>query len=145
MTRVDFSLQIRRPPADVFAYLTDVDNIREWQPATEDVLRDTEGPVEVGTSYVQAMRMIGRRLETRIEVTAVDPPSLFAIRTTGGPVNFSVAHHLEPVDEGTRLRVEGEGEAGGALKLGGGLAVRAAGHELRKSFERLKSVLEGGR
>ena len=122
-----------------------MDNVREWQPATEEVRRDSEGPLVVGTTYVQAMRMMGRRLETLIEVVELDPPSRFAIRTSGGPVSFSVTHHLEPGRDGTRLRVEGEGEAGGALKLGGGMAVRAAERELRKSFERLKSVLESRR
>jgi carbon monoxide dehydrogenase subunit G len=145
MARVDFTVHIARPREEVFAYLTDVENVREWQPATEEVRRDTDGPLVAGSTYVQAMRMMGRRLETRIEVVELEAPSRFAIRTSGGPVNFGVTHHLDPDGEATRLRVEGEGEAGGALKLGGGMAVRAAERELKKSFERLKSVLESRR
>ncbi len=145
MARVDFSVQIARSPEDVFTYLTDVDNIREWQPATEEVRRETDGPLTPGSTYVHALRMMGRRLETRIEVTELAAPSRFSIKTTGGPVNFNVTHHLEPSGDGTRMRIEGEGEAGGALRLGGGMAVKAAERELRKSFERLKSILESRR
>jgi carbon monoxide dehydrogenase subunit G len=60
-------------------------------------------------------------------------------------VTFRITHHFEPSGDGTRLRVDGDGEAGGALKLGGGMAVKAAERELKKSFERLKSVLESRR
>jgi carbon monoxide dehydrogenase subunit G len=145
VTHVDFTIDIARPPEDVFAYITDLDNVREWQPATEEIRRETEGPMQVGTTYVQAMRMMGRRLETRIEVTELDPPSRFAIRTNGGPVSFRITHHFDASGTGTRLRVDGEGEAGGAFKVAGGMAVKAAERELKKSFERLKSVLESRR
>jgi carbon monoxide dehydrogenase subunit G len=140
---VGFTLEVARPQREVFGYLTDVERVREWQPATQEIRRDTEGPVEVGSRWTQVLRLMGRTIESRIEVTENEPPSRFAIRTSGGPVNFHVVHVLEPLDEGaTRLRVEGEGEAGGLLKLGEGMAVRAAERELRRSFERLKAVLE---
>jgi len=137
-------LEIDRAPRDVFAYLTDVDRVREWQPATEEVRRETDGPVGVGSRWTQVLRVMGRTIESRIEVTEHEPDSRFAIRTSGGPVNFHVVHTLEPVGDGnvTSLRIDGEGEAGRLLKLGEGMAVRAAERELRRSFERLRDVLE---
>jgi carbon monoxide dehydrogenase subunit G len=140
---VGFTLEIDRSQREVFGYLTDVDCVEEWQPATEEIRRETEGQVGVGSRWTQVLRLMGRTIESRIEVTEHEPDSRFAIRTSGGPVNFHVVHVLEPLGEGrTRLRVEGEGEAGGLLKLGEGMVVRAAERELRRSFERLKAVLE---
>lgn len=136
MSRVELSLWIDRSPPDVFAYMTDLERIGEWQPATQNVHVETE------TRYTQVMRLMGRTVECRIEVTEREPPHRFAIRTSGGPVDFAVAHELEEEGGGTRLRVEGEGEAKGVFRLGGGAAVKAAEAELRKSFERLKAVLE---
>jgi carbon monoxide dehydrogenase subunit G len=137
MARVELSLWIDRPPEEVYAYLTDLDRIREWQPATQDVR------VESAECYVQVMRMMGKTVECRIDVAQREPPRCFAIRTRGGPVDFSVVHTLEGEHGGTRLRVEGEGEATGVFRLGGGVAVKAAEQELRRSFERLKKVVEG--
>jgi carbon monoxide dehydrogenase subunit G len=141
--RVAFDIEIARAPEDVFAYLTEFDNVREWQPATEEIRRETDGPTAVGTRYVQVMRLLGKRIESRIEVTELEPPGRFSIRTSGGPVDFNVTHLLDPAPAGTKLSVEGEGEAQGVFKLGEVVAVKAAEHELRKSFERLQSVLEG--
>jgi carbon monoxide dehydrogenase subunit G len=136
VSRVELSLWIDRPPQQVFAYMTDLARIREWQPATQDVR------VESDTCYTQVLRLMGRTIESRIEVTEREPPHRFAIRTSGGPVNFSVLHELEEERGGTRLRVEGDGEATGVFRLGGGVAVKAAEAELRRSFERLRDVLE---
>jgi carbon monoxide dehydrogenase subunit G len=145
VARVAFDLEIARPPADVFAYLTDFDNVREWQRATDEIRRETDGPTAVGTSYVQVIRLLGKRIESRIEVTELEAPDRFSIRTSGGPVDFHVTHLLAPAPDGTRLSIEGEGEAQGVFKLGEAVVVKAAEHELRKSFERVKAVLESGR
>ena len=145
MARVAFDLEIARPPADVFAFLIDFDHVREWQPATEEIHRETDGPTAVGTRYVQVMRLLGKRIESRIEVTELEAPGRFSIRTSGGPIDFHVTHLLDPSPTGTKVSVDGEGEAQGVFKLGEGVAVKAAEHEMRKSFERLKAVLEGGR
>lgn len=139
MSRVELSLWVDRPPQAVYAYLTDLERIGEWQPATQDVR------IESDTCYTQVLRIMGRTIETRIEVTEREPPHRFAIRTSGGPVDFAVVHRLEEDCGGTQLRVEGEGEARGLSRLGGGVAVKAAEVELRRSFERLKAVLESAR
>jgi carbon monoxide dehydrogenase subunit G len=139
VAHVELSLWIDRPPDDVFAYLTDLQRIREWQPATQDVR------VESDTCYTQVLKLMGRTFESRIEVTEREPPHRFAIRTSGGPVEFHVVHELEDEVDGTRLRVQGDGRAAGLLKLGETVAVKAAEVELRRSFDRLKKVLEAGR
>jgi carbon monoxide dehydrogenase subunit G len=139
VAHVELSCWIDRPPEEVYAYLTDLDCICEWQPATEEVRIEDE------TCYTQVLKLMGRTIESRIEVIERDPPHRFAIRTTGGPVDFEVVHELEDDCGGTRLRVEGEGAATGVFRLGGGVAVKAAEQELRRSFDRLKKVLESGR
>ena len=139
MARVELSLWIDRPPEDVFAYLTDLRRLHDWQPATQDVR------VEDESRYTQVLRVMGKTIESHIHVTDRNPPNRFAIQTHGGPVDFSVVHELEDERGGTRLRIEGEGEATGVFRLGGGAAVKAAEHELRRSFERLKKVLESAR
>ena len=139
MAKVELSLWIDRPPQEVFDYLTDLRRLGEWQPATQDVR------VEDESHYTQLMRLMGKTIESQIEVTEREPPSRFAIRTRGGPVEFRVVHGLEEERGGTRLRVDGEGEATGLFRLGGGVTVKAAEQELRRSFDRLKKVLESGR
>ena len=48
---LDKSIEVSRAVADVFAYITEFDNIREWDPAVRDASKLTEGSVRVGTEF----------------------------------------------------------------------------------------------
>ncbi len=84
---------------------------------------------------------MGRSAEVETEVVERELPRVFAVRSAGGPVTFAVRHELEPSGNGTRVRVEAEGEAPGG-RLGAGIAKRLAERQFRSDFERLKSILE---
>ena len=64
------------------------------------------------------------------------------MRALDSPVPFSVRHELEPAGEGTRLTVNGEGDAGLLPGFAAGIMARRAEKQFRKDFERLKRILE---
>ena len=142
MVRIDFTLEVARPPAEVFARLVDLDRLPEWQ---ESALGSSaEGPIAEGTRITERRRIMGRELENQLEVTAYDPPRRFALKALGGPVPFSVDHELTESGGSTRLRVVAEAKTGTFMKLAEPMLARTAEQELRKDFERLKSQLEAG-
>ena len=53
-----------------------------------------------------------------------------------------MSHTLEAVDGGTRLTVVGEGEARGLPRLVARMAAKAAEHQSRHDFGKLKRMLE---
>jgi carbon monoxide dehydrogenase subunit G len=132
LVRAELSIEIARTPEDVYSYLTDVSNLPDWQAGVKSAtLRD--GRIEESRS------LLGRALNTRLEVVEQEEPRLFTLRALDSPVPFTVRHELEPADSGTRLTVSAEGDVPG---FAAGLLARRAEKQFRKDFERLKQILE---
>ena len=88
-------------------------------------------------------RIMGREIETELEVTACDAPRQLTLKTLGGPVPFTVDHQLAEKAGSTVLHVVAEAKTGTFMKLAEPMLARTAEGELRKDFERLKEQLEG--
>ena len=133
-------IDIDRPPEDVFALLTDIARLPEWQASA--VSAEADGPVGEGTHIREQRRLFGREYRVVHEVAAFDPPHRFDIRSVEGPLPLTVSHTLEPSGGGTRLEVVGEAKPKGMMRLAAGAAAKAAEGEFRRDFERLKELLE---
>ena len=140
MVRVEHSLVIARPPAEVFAYTTDPANLPEWQSTALEARSD--GPVQQGARLTEVRKFLGRRMESEVEVTAFELDRRFALKVLSGPVPFSFEQTLEPTDGGTRVSVVLEGEPGGFFKLAEPLVERAVKRQIQAEFEQLKDILE---
>jgi len=130
--RAELTIEIARTPEDVFSYLTDVSNLPAWQAGVKSAtVRD--GRVEESRS------LLGREIDTTLEIVEQEEPRLFTLRALDSPVPFTVRHELEPADGGTRLTVTAEGDVPG---FAAGLLSRGAERQFRRDFERLKEILE---
>ena len=135
-----FSLQfhVDRPPAEVFAYLTDPDRVPEWR---ENVLEmDVDGPMREGARIREVRRARGeQRVESVVEVAAYEPDRVFDVRVVEGAAPVHADHRLEPgPDGGTIVTFTAHGELPGLMKLSRPLLPGL----FRKSFIRLKRNLE---
>jgi carbon monoxide dehydrogenase subunit G len=128
-------VDIDRSPEDVYAFLTDVSNLPNWQSGVYSARRE-------GSQIHESRHMLGRELNTTLEIEEEDPPRVFALRAVNSPVPFSVRHELEPSGGGTRLTVTGDGDAGMLPGFAAGIMARRAEKQFRKDFERLKKLLE---
>ena len=133
--RAEVVVDIDRTPEDVYAYLTDVSNLPKWQSGVHAARRE-------GAQIHESRHMLGRELNTTLEIEEEEPPHVFALRAVNSPVPFSVRHELEPSGGGTRLTVTGEGDAGLLPGFAAGIMARRAEKQFRKDFERLKRLLE---
>ncbi|HEV8180549.1 MAG TPA: SRPBCC family protein [Gaiellaceae bacterium] len=131
--RAELTIEIARAPEEVFAYLTDVSNLPAWQAGVQSATLG-DGRIEESRS------LLGRQLQTTLEIVEQDEPRLFTLRALDSPVPFTVRHELEPADAGTTLlTVTAEGDVPG---FAAGLLARRAEKQIRKDFERLKQILE---
>ncbi len=73
---------IAHPPRDVWAYLTDFRNAKEWMRGIEGMTQTTQGPLKIGTTFRFKAR--GKEHETR--VTAFEPGKRIAVTSTQGGV-----------------------------------------------------------
>jgi uncharacterized protein YndB with AHSA1/START domain len=140
VVRVDHSLVIERPPAEVFSYTTDPGKLPEWQSTALEARSD--GPIQQGTHVTEVRKFLGRRMESEVEVTAYEPNRRFALKVLSGPVPFTFEQTLEPTDGGTTIKIVLEGEPGGFFKLAEPLVERAVRRQVKADFEQLKDILE---
>ncbi|MDQ2909609.1 MAG: SRPBCC family protein [Actinomycetota bacterium] len=140
MIRIEFTLAIGRPPEDVFELLSDIERLPEWQSSAVEA--HTDGPLAEGSRIAERRRLLGREVDSQVEVVAYEPPRRLTLRSLGGPVKFTVDHELLEDARGTQLRFAAEAEPGTFMKLAEPLLARTAEQEFRKDFERLKELLE---
>ena len=140
--RAELTIEIARTPDEVFAYLTDVENLTVWQSGVRAAEIEGGGEPRAGARIYESRQLLGRELHTTLEIAEYAPPRLFVLRALDGPVPFTVRHELEADGEGTLLTVVGEGDAGLLPGFAAGLMVRRAEKQFRKDFECLKHLLE---
>jgi uncharacterized protein YndB with AHSA1/START domain len=139
------SVEISRPPQDVFAYVTDPSQLPNWQESVVSVRWDAGTPVAAGSRVVHTRR-VGRIERTMTaEVAELTPPKSWAIRGVDGPVRGTMNGTIEPIGGGTGSRVtmalDFEGHGIGKLLIP--LVVRRqARSEMPKNQQRLKERLE---
>jgi len=138
--RAELTIEIARSAHDVFAYLTDVEKLPEWQASV--VTARADGPLRKGSRIVERRSLLGHEAETELEVTAFEPGRRFALRTVRGTVDLTIDHDLEEAGGETRLHITATGKPGGLLRFAGRAVEAKARHELQHDFERLKTNLE---
>jgi carbon monoxide dehydrogenase subunit G len=142
MVRFELSVEIDRPVHEVWQYLTEPEHVPEWQASAVSSHQVSDGPMGVGTKLADERRFLGRRARSEVEVTEYEPERLFTLHGLSGPVRFTVRHRLAERDGGTRLEVEAEADPGGISRFARPMIERAAAHELKGDFQRLKKRLE---
>jgi uncharacterized protein YndB with AHSA1/START domain len=141
------STEVKRPAAEVFAYVTDPATMSEWQQGCLRGRMDG-APTHVGSKCTTIRRIGGREREVVTEITEYDPPHRWADRGISGPIRAIVAVTVEALDEGSRSRVTIEldftGHGIGRLLVPLVVRRQAAG-EMPDNMTRLKQRLEAGR
>jgi hypothetical protein len=117
MLRHESSVVVRRPVAEVFAYVTDLPRTGEWRTTVlEADALEWLGPSAVGARFGAVTRVAARRWDWTLEVTRWDPPWSFAYAVVEGSVPMEVGYRLEEHDEGCRFTLEAAtGTIGGAF------------------------------
>jgi uncharacterized protein YndB with AHSA1/START domain len=147
MAPIVSSVEIARPPEDVFSYISDVSRHPEWQESLVRSSLEGGGSVAVGSRIAQTRR-IGRMERTMtLEVTEHSPPNRWGFRGIDGPVRPIGKGTIEPIEAGARSRVSSEldFEGHGIGKLLVPLVVRRqAQKEVPRNLQHLKEHLERG-
>lgn len=141
MSTYAHTVEIGRPPEEVFAFVTDPAAYPRWQPSLVRVQPHAPGPLRLGSEATEVRRFLGRELETTWTCVEHDPCTRSAIQSDEGPVPFRGTFELEPSGGGTRFTWTVE-TWGAAARLGGPLAGLATKRELAANAGRLKALLE---
>jgi uncharacterized protein YndB with AHSA1/START domain len=140
---VNFSntVTIQRPCAEVFAFLADFENLPRWNYAISRTQKLSDGPVGVGTRYLQA-RTLPTPSEQTFEVSEYQPDRRVSVTGTFGPFPGRVTYELEPVGDATRLTNTMDLEPTGLLRLAAPLATTRVKAAVAQNLHTLKELLE---
>lgn len=139
------TVEIDRPPDQVFAYVTDPTRFAEWQDGVVAGRMETDGVPGVGDRCSMTRRIGFTKRVVTSTVAHVDPPSTWGVRGIDGPVRAEVDVTIVGLDGGRRSRVsiDVNFEGHGIGKIIVPLVVRPqAVREMPANLERLKQRLE---
>jgi ligand-binding SRPBCC domain-containing protein len=142
MATIDHTFTVDAPPAVVFAYLTDREKATIWQASLLEANFKPDAPVHQGTEIHEVRKLLGRKIESTVEVTEFEQDQLFGGRVLAGPVPWEFRYTFEPVGGSTRITFHMEGEPGGFFRLAEPLVVRTVEKQLENDFSTLKELIE---
>jgi carbon monoxide dehydrogenase subunit G len=136
------TVMIARPIEDVFGFLSNLENVPKWNYAIVETRKISEGPIGVGTVYLQ-VRSVPSRGEERLEITTYDPPRQLEIQGQLGPFASRLFYALEATPAGTQITNTVKLELRGPGRLLGRVAVPRVREAVAANLRRLKELLEG--
>lgn len=140
MKRVERSATIPAPPDEVFAYLSDLDRLSEWQAGVVSARRTSPGEMAAGATALVTRDVMGNRVEAPLTVTEYDPPRRLAIGSEVSGVRAHATLDFSAADEGraTDLTFAMEIRGKGFTGFIEGMIASAAGGDIDASLERLR-------
>jgi uncharacterized protein YndB with AHSA1/START domain len=136
-----FSATIARPPQDVFAVLTDVPHFTDWAKGPDRITDVSDDPAQLGTTWTQFTKLLGREIETHVKVNVYEAAHKFGYEADQ-PIAFHMVWQLEPSGSDTRVNVVVEGEPEGFFAVATPLVRKAMGDLVSGDLARLKTQLE---
>jgi uncharacterized protein YndB with AHSA1/START domain len=141
--REGHTVVIERSVEAVFAFTTDPNNESLWQSTSLETEQTSEGEVDVGTTFRNTSKFLGRRIESTYQVTENDPPHKQCVRIISGPIPGVACYLFEPAADGsTRFTQNFETEVGGFFRLAEPLVARAIRRQMEADMATLKDLLE---
>jgi hypothetical protein len=135
---------IERPIEQVFAFLADGENDRQFSPRVLEISKTTEGPPGVGTVFASVVKDAGMKTSREFELTAFDAPT--RIRWRERSKNLVVVpeggYDLAPADAGTELTFFNELQGRGLGVLIAPLALSSARKGAEAFAQAIKAAVE---
>jgi uncharacterized membrane protein len=142
---VENTITIERPIEELFEYVSTPENDPTWVSVSIRNQRTSPGPMRVGMTIEEDVKIFRRTSRDTWEVTEYEPPTVIACRATSGLLSGGVVRlRCEPVEGGTRLTHAVEYEPRGIYYKTIAPLMPWASKRLIASMDRtLKDLLEG--
>jgi uncharacterized protein YndB with AHSA1/START domain len=139
VAKIETSLEIARPVAEVWDYMTDLHNAKDW--STEVVDTTYSGPIQLGATGRDTRRMGKREVEWDWKVTGYEPPRRLTL-TYGPPMNAVADFTFEPVTQGTRVTCTTSLKPSGWMRFIAPMIAAEGRKADQQQFAKVKEILE---
>ncbi|MDJ1369787.1 SRPBCC family protein [Gulosibacter molinativorax] len=105
MRAIESTVEIERPAAEVFAFVSDQLNAPRWQQGLESVKRLTPGPIRVGSEHEFVRQFGGRTVRDRNRFVEYVPGEYVRFTMGNGSISGEASYRVIPTGP-ARCRVE---------------------------------------
>ena len=142
MITFDFGVLVDRPIKDVFAFVSNPNNMSQWNSTVVSLQQAIPGTVEVGTKFKTVGEMMGRRVEGEMQITIHEPDTQCGFQLQAGPMQVNLTFAFKTVGTGTKISLNAQGNPGGIFKLAEGVMAGQVKSMMEGNLARLKPALE---
>ena len=146
MTRIERSMEIQRPPEEVFALLRDAGSLARWVTILVETRHAPGRPIETGDEFEQTVRIMGAHLDSRWKVGGLETPREIRYdATVVVELPVSMIQRIRSSEGGSKVDLEVDYELPGGLVgdvLDRAFVKRRTQRDAERSLRRLKHLLE---
>jgi carbon monoxide dehydrogenase subunit G len=128
MVNVIRTFTVDKPVATVIEYLKDFGNAVEWDPGTQSCNREDSGPIQVGTSWHNVSKVLGRETELTYRLQTLEDSHIVLVGHNDTATSTDDIT-VRPTAAGSEITYHADIELHGAAKL--------AAPVVKVEFERL--------
>lgn len=143
MATLSSSISINQPVDKVFTYVTAAENHKAWQAGIMEAKVTPAGPISVGSTYHYTSEVMGRRMETQLQVSVYEPNKKWAIKTVGIPNSVETVYAFEAAGNATKLTISMDVPAGAYPAAAEGMIKQQMQKSLEEQGSRIKQTLGG--
>jgi uncharacterized protein YndB with AHSA1/START domain len=142
MAEIRISVEVAQPIATVFAYLSEMEHLREWAEGIEEVRNLAPDVPGAGTVYVMAGTMLVRRIETTYTIIQYEPGKQFTGQSRIGPVALLDRFTFTPTATGTRVTQMSRFQGAAIWQVLARILVLVLKKRLAADLQRAKMLME---
>jgi hypothetical protein len=142
MIKLISTTQIQRPIQQVFDFISTAGNDVQWQYGALAASQLTLHPIGLGTLFSSFSHFMGRRLQSKFEVTEYEPNKKYGFRSLSGPIQTETSYHFESYQDGTQVDANLQVKQSGFFQMTDTFVSRFAKKKLHDDLSALKSFLE---
>jgi len=113
MASTERSIDIAKPPGEVFPYLLEEDKVPQWTTGLDSYERLDSGPLGRGARFREELEVSSQHLTVELEVTRYEPPHAAVTAGKVRGIDLVSTYALAEQDGGTRLTQTIEASGGG--------------------------------
>lgn len=136
---IENSVDIARPPEEVFAHVSDMRTEADRNPAATTITLVSPEPVALGSRFDAGWKGMGR---STMEVVDFTPPRTWTTRSAHGPLPLALIGTVTPVADHSRLTLRIELYPTGPWRAVGPLIAVAMRGAAKANLHRIKAALE---
>ena len=138
------SIVINLPIEEIFAYMSDIENMADWTSVTIAVRKISPGELHVGATVRSTIRFLGMWLDIMFEIVEYEPSRYLTFKSISGVTPCLFSYQFEPTEDGVTTVSQGTiiHLTGGVLDLTEPVVTSVVRRQLEHDLLTLKDILE---